>query len=221
MTDHFMIFDNETDGLPKSKEKNVPMSRLEHWPRVIQLAWTVCDADGIDRSWGNYLIKPAGWAIPAPEDPPNFWQKHGFTQERSLAEGVPIAEAAAHFVGDLQSCKYMVSHNMAFDHPVLGAEFIRLGLRSERRPVRICTKEASTHYCKIPHAWRKERRPWMIKDYKWPTLDELHQKLFGRPFADAHQAAGDVAALRTCLFELIRRGVIKPEEFETQQAPPR
>lgn len=220
-TNHFMIFDNETNGLPATKERNVPMTRLDHWPRVIQLAWTVCDAGGEERSWGNYLIKPDGWAIPAPTDPPNFWQKHGFTMELLQEKGVPLAEAAAHLVGDLQSCRYMVSHNMDFDRPVLGAELIRAGLRSERKPVAICTKEASTQYCKIPFPGRRDTRPWVKQSYKWPTLDELHRKLFGTPFADAHQAAGDVAALRACFFELVRRGVIKPEEYETQRAPAR
>jgi DNA polymerase-3 subunit epsilon len=197
------------------------MSRLEHWPRVIQLAWTVCDVTGTERSWGNYLIKPDGWAIPDPEDPPNFWQKHGFTQERSLAEGVPLAEAAAHFVGDLQSCKYMVSHNMEFDYPVLGAELIRYGLRSERVPARICTKESSTDYCRIPFPGRRDTRPWVTQSWKWPTLDELHRKLFGQPFDAAHDARGDVAALKSCLFELIRRGVIRLDDVPATQRAPR
>lgn len=223
MTDHIMIFDNETNGLPKTKERNVPMSRVDHWPRVIQLAWTVCDLEGRELSWGKHLVRPDGWEIPPPEDPPNFWQKHGFTMDLLHAEGRPIAEVADSFVGDLQSCKYMVSHNMEFDYPVLGAEFIRLGARSERIPTRICTKEASTDYCKVPFPGRRDTRSWVKQNWKWPTLAELHTKLFGVPFDNAHDAGGDVAALRACFFELVRRGVIQLEEVPAapQRGPKR
>jgi DNA polymerase-3 subunit epsilon len=214
-----MFFDNETNGLPATKEKNVPATRIDHWPRVIQLAWSLTDLENKELSWGNYLIKPEGWAIPDGTDgkDASFWIKHGYNTAKSLAEGVPIADAVGTFNADLQSADVLVSHNMEFDHKVLGAEFIRLGVRSERVPFRICTKEASTNYCKIPHAWRKEKRPWMIKDFKWPTMAELHMKLFGKPFDNAHDAGGDVAALRVCFFELVRLKVISLENIAATQ----
>ena len=43
-----------------------------------------------------------------------------------------------------------------------------------------------------------------------PTLVELHQKLFGKDFGDAHDASYDVAATARCFFGLMHAGVIKP-----------
>ena len=43
--------------------------------------------------------------------------------------------------------------------------------------------------------------------YKWPSLSELHQTLFGTGFEEAHDAGADVAACADCFLELKRRGV--------------
>jgi DNA polymerase III epsilon subunit-like protein len=155
------------------------------------------------------LIKPDGWEIPKEK----FWIENGFSTEVSALEGVDISSVIIPFVNDVEKVDFIVSHNMAFDHPILGAEMIRLGLRSSKKPEKICTKEASTEYCKIPHAWDKEKRPWMMgkKGYKWPKLSELHVKLFGTEFDGAHDAMSDVNALAKCFFELTKRGVIKLE----------
>ena len=44
--------------------------------------------------------------------------------------------------------------------------------------------------------------------FKWPKLTELHVKLFGEAFAEAHNASADVEATARCFLELIRLGVI-------------
>lgn len=200
-----LFFDTETTGLPK-KKKGGEMKDVENWPRVIQLAWSVGTLDGELISSTKHLIKPDGWEIPKQK----FWIENGFSTEVSLLEGEGISDVIIPFVQDVEKCDFLVSHNMAFDHPILGAEMIRLGLRSSRKPVKICTKEASTNYCKIPHAWDKEKRPWMKgqKGYKWPKLSELHKHLFGTDFEGAHDALADVHALAKCFFELVKRGVI-------------
>jgi len=48
--------------------------------------------------------------------------------------------------------------------------------------------------------------------FKWPTLTELHQKLFGVPFEDAHDAAYDVHATAKCFFGLIQHNALPKEE---------
>lgn len=196
------IFDTETNGKPR--DYKAPMSRVDNWPRVTQLAWKVYDLSGGELSWGNYLIKPDGWEIPKEE----FFIKHGFSTEKSLAEGVPIVEALHSFVGDLQSVEWLFAHNMAFDYNVLGAEMIRAGITSERRPQRICTMERTIEFCKIPFAGRRDNRSWMAQQYKWPKLEELYWRLFGKNFDGAHSAHGDVDATAQCVFELIKLGHI-------------
>jgi DNA polymerase III epsilon subunit-like protein len=187
------------------------MTKLDNWPRVIQLAWLLCDVDGEELSSGNFLIRPDGWTIPDGTDgkDASFWIEHGFDNQKSLEKGIDIAEAVAAFMIDLGQTTYLVSHNMDFDYNVLGAECLRLGFSSKNRPIRLCTKELSTEYCRIPFPGQKRYPGRGPMKYKWPKLDELHHKLFGTKFEEAHDAMGDVRGLKYCFFELVKRKVIK------------
>ncbi len=201
----YLFFDCETTGLPK--DWKAPMQDLDNWPRVIQLAWLLVDKDNLDRSEWKYLILPDRWEIP--KEP--FWLEHGYDTDKSLAEGVPIKQALESFLLDLIECEYLVSHNMSFDYNVVGAELLRANV-SGKKLTRICTKEASTDFCKIPFAGRKQY-PGARQSWKWPKLSELHIKLFGHDSQGAHDAGDDVRALRACFFELVRLGIVKPDNF--------
>lgn len=199
----FIFFDTETTGLPK--DWRAPMTDLNNWPRVIQLAFLVTNDKGEDLYSDNFLIKPDGWEIPAEK----FWIDNGFSTERSLRDGVPIGTALYSFVLNLQNCPFLISHNMDFDYNVLGAELLRENMVSENKPTRICTKEVSTEYCAIPFEGRRQYPGMGQQRFKWPKLSELHKKLFGKDFEGAHDALADVRALKDCFFGLIKVGVIK------------
>jgi len=127
-------------------------------------------------------------------------RKHGITTEKARAEGVPLLDALNGFVSALESATTLVAHNMAFDEKILGAEFLRAKLPNPLPTARrICTKESATEFCAIPGSYG---RP------KWPTLSELHIKLFQRDFKSAHSAGGDVQACADCFFALKSLGVI-------------
>jgi restriction system protein len=64
---------------------------------------------------------------------------------------------------------------------------------------KLCTKELTTDYCKIPGRY----------GYKWPTLEELYKKVFSTSLSASHTALGDVKACKDCFFELVNRRVIK------------
>lgn len=198
-----MFMDVETTGLPKNE--HAPLTDFENWPRIIQIGWLVTDLNGVDQHNGIFLIKPDGWVIPQEE----FWVKHGFFTEKNEREGIPIDAALRPFITHLQPCMYMVSHNMAFDYKIIAAEMLRAQLKSERKALRICTKEASTNYCQIPFANRKQYPGMRPQQWKWPKLSQLHQKLFGTDFEGAHDAMADVYAVKKCFFELVRRGIIQ------------
>ena len=91
---------------------------------------------------------------------------------------------------------------MSFDEKIVGAEMIRLGMKSENKPTKICTKEVSTDFCQIPNQNG-------FASFKWPKLEELHRKLFEVDFEGAHDALNDVMACAKCFFELKRLEVIK------------
>ncbi|HEX4887992.1 MAG TPA: DNA polymerase III subunit alpha, partial [Luteibaculaceae bacterium] len=60
--------------------------------------------------------------------------------------------------------------------------------------------------------------------FKWPTLTELYEKLFGESFAEAHNASADVEATTRAFLESLRKGIISaekaglsPEQFKAFQ----
>lgn len=188
----FIFFDTETCGLPINWK--APMTDLNNWPRVIQLAWLRTDKTGNTLSKGNFLIKPDGWEVPTEK----FWTDNGFSQEDSLKNGVPLKDVLEHFIDDLNKSTHLVSHNMSFDYNVLGAELLRADMKGKKLE-KICTKEIGTNICKIPGFYGK---------YKWPKLIELHEHLFKKGFDGAHDALVDVIACKDCFFEMMEQRLI-------------
>lgn len=188
-----IIFDCESTGLPV--DWKAPMSQLNNWPRVIQLAWIKTDMKGNELTRGEYLIKPDGWEMPSG----SFWVDNGFTQMESMTLGAPISDVLDLFIKDIETSEFLVSHNMSFDYNVVGSEMLRAGKKSEVKLKRICTKEAGTDICQIPGPYNK---------FKWPKLEELHQFLFKKGFDGAHDALSDVIACKDCFFKLIEQCAI-------------
>lgn len=58
--------------------------------------------------------------------------------------------------------------------------------------------KSTTDYCAIEGYY----------GYKWPKLSELHIKLFGYDFEEAHNAAADIDATAKCFWELRKRKLI-------------
>ncbi len=200
----YLIFDTETTGLPKNY--NAPINDLDNWPRCIQIAWQLHDSEGKLISAVNHIIRPDGFDIPF-----NSVQIHGITTERALTEGKDLREVLAEFNEALTQTTYVAGHNIEFDINIMGAEFLRMEVESSLVELQsIDTKNEATDYCAIPGGKGGK--------FKWPTLSELHHKLFGVPFSDAHNAAADVEATARCFFELCRLGVISREDIHITQA---
>lgn len=187
-----LFIDTETTGLPK--RRNAPYTEVSNWPRLVQLAWVIVDTDGRELSAVERIVKPDGFTIPI--EAANI---HGITTEMAMKNGVHLVEALVEFAEALERSNTVVAHNVDYDRPVLEAEFIRAGMNCFLGTKKlICTKDSSTEYCKLPGRY----------GYKWPSLDELHRKLFNAPMGAAHNALVDVRACMKCFFELEERGVI-------------
>ncbi|MFT6054388.1 MAG: DNA polymerase-3 subunit alpha [Roseivirga sp.] len=192
----YLIFDTETTGLPKNY--NAPVSDLENWPRLVQLAWQLHDSKGNLISAQSYIVKPEGFTIPY-----NSQQIHGISTERALEDGQDLTIVLKHFTEDLAKTEITVGHNIEFDLNIVGAEYLRTAQANHLEPVAsIDTKEVSTEFCAIPGGRGGK--------FKWPTLTELHKKLFGEGFGEAHDAAYDVDATARCFFGLMKESVIAP-----------
>lgn len=188
-----LFFDTETTGLPLRRD--APLDDLGNWPRLVELAFILEDGTGRVVSDYSKLIRPEGYTIPESAS-----RIHGITTERALVEGIPIVEAIREFRMALERATTLIAHNLEYDEKVLGAELLRLKLDpaplEARR--RICTMKGSTDYCRIPGSY----------GYKWPSLQELHTRLFGEGFDGAHGALADVEACMRCYGELKRLRVI-------------
>ena len=190
----YLIFDTETTGLPT--RRGAPPSDVGAWPRMVQLAWATYDADGNRVAAQSFLIRPDGFTIP-----PDAQRVHGISTETAARSGIPVAEALAPFAEAASGASVLVAHNFSYDAGVVGAEFHRLRLANPI-PARkhVCTMDESTRYCAIPGP----------RGFKWPNLEQLHRKLFGKGLGEAHNAEADVESCAKCFFELIRLGVVRP-----------
>ena len=68
----YLFFDTETTGLPK--RWNAPVTDLENWPRLVQLAWIMYDDRGNMLESRDVIVKPEGFTIP-----PEASRVHGIT----------------------------------------------------------------------------------------------------------------------------------------------
>ena len=192
-----LFFDVETNGLAKS-QKGAYMD-IENWPRVVQLAWAICDEKGENCIRKNFLIFPKDFSISE-----KMSSIHGITIDRAEKEGVLLNKVLEEFNNDLQHANLIVAHNIEFDLPVLNAEFIRHKIKTRLLEIeKYCTMRSPeiVAFCKIPSS--------ITMGYKWPSLSELNNKLYNKSFEDSHNAAADVDACMKCYFELKRKKIIK------------
>lgn len=188
----YLFFDTETTGLPRNWK--APVTDLNNWPRLVQLAYLYYDENGSKISGGDFIVKPEGYTIPKDAS-----RIHGISTEKALKEGVPISNVLQNFQSFVEEAKILVAHNMSFDEKIVGAEFLRAGMvNSILAKRKICTMHSTTNFCAINGPY----------GYKWPKLSELHYKLFGTGFEEAHNAAADINATAKCFWELKRLGKI-------------
>jgi len=188
----YLFFDTETTGLPSNWK--APVTDLNNWPRLVQLAYLVYDSKGNKIKEDDFIIKPEGFTIPT-----EVSQIHGITTEIALREGKSLSEVLNQFHLLICQAEFLVAHNMNFDEKIVGAEFLRLGMQNSiPAKKKICTMESSTNFCAINGPY----------GYKWPKLSELHYKLFKTSFEEAHNAMIDIRVTSKCFWELVKRNII-------------
>lgn len=206
----FIIFDTETTGLPKNSV--APHTDTDNWPRVVQLAWQLHEDNGKLIHAANHIVYPDGFTIPF-----NAEKVHGISTERAQQEGNPLQDVLEKFEADLINGPVLVAHNIEFDLKTIGAEFVRLDRDTMLHNLeQYDTSEQTKDFCRL--------KGGKGGGFKTPKLAELHTKLFGEAFEDAHDAAYDVSATAKCFFELLKRKVNTPEvtvsaEDITYEAP--
>jgi DNA polymerase-3 subunit epsilon len=183
--DRYLIVDCETSGLPNFKAPADDPSQ----PWMASFAAIFVDADLVVEREYHTLIKPEGWAMS-----PEVTAVNGLTNERLMAEGVPVTEALAVYTGAIDEGRVVVAHNAQFDCKIARGVMRRLGMPDRFEQTRnICTMRALTDVCRIPPNGGRG-------GYKFPKLSEacVH---FGFENLGDHSALNDA---RACL-QLFRK----------------
>lgn len=199
-----LLFDTETDGLPKAWNKN--SIEVDNWPHIVEIsakALRFTRGDCFPEEVGSLssIIYPDGFEIP--ED---VSKVHGITTEKARAEGRPILEVLSEFQALADEADAIVAHNLDFDIKVAEAAFYREKLTpyiSDMLP--ICTMKTTKNLVKAPNA---------RGGFKRPKLSELHSHLFGFEFEGAHRSGADTDALVACFVELLSRNHFKETFFK-------
>lgn len=182
----YLFFDTETTGLPKNW--NAPISDLNNWPRMIQLAYLLQDKDGNELEAGNFLVIPEGFTIPHSAS-----HIHGITTEKAIDEGWELKSVLERFALCIPRAEFIVGHNIRFDRKIVGAEFLR-------------TQMADLLHEKPRHCTMMSGRKYFSK---WPKLEQLHRFFFNAGFEGAHDADADIRATAKCFWQLKLRGDLK------------
>ncbi len=190
----YFFFDCETTGLPRTRYFSP--DDVDGWPRLVQIAWGQYDSRGNVKEARSHIIRPEGFVIPA-----DAARIHGITHDRALREGRELGDVLSEFLEAANKPEtVLVAHNLAFDMGVVGAELVRtnkpLGFLDNPG---ICTMKTTTELCRLP-------RQGGGFGYKWPTLEELHNWVFGRSYDGAHDAARDLEACARSFFKLLEAG---------------
>ncbi len=200
----YLIFDTETTGLPKNWK--APITDTDNWPRCVQIAWQLHDRFGKLIEHQDYLIIPEDYNIPYDAE-----KIHGISTELAQEKGKSLNEVLTLFNEALNKSKFIVGQNLGFDLNIMGSEFYRKGIDSPllEKPVLDTCTEKTANLCKISGG--------RYGKFKLPTLTELHQHLFGEPFAEAHNATADVEATTRCFLELVRTDNYTIQELQEEE----
>jgi DNA polymerase-3 subunit epsilon len=185
-----LFFDTETTGfVSKNLAHNDPKQA-----KCVQLAGILTDDSGDTINEFNCIIQPNGWTVP-----PFVAEIHGITTEKAQKYGVPAELAFKLFNHIADMASLCVGHNYDFDHSMLEIESLNYPVFQWRPIAKCCTMKSATAYCGLTKA---NGSP------KWPKLQEVHNKLFGCSFDDAHDAMADVRATMKCYFAMKKLGLV-------------
>jgi|FLOH01.1.fsa_nt_gi DNA polymerase III epsilon subunit-like protein len=214
-----LVFDTETTGLPKkSAGKEVTFTNEVDWPHIVQFSYVVYNTESLalEQLVDEIIKVPKGV-----EFTPESVRLHGITPEKSNVKGKNIDDVLLEFTRVCEQADVIVAHNIAFDINMIKAEFYRILKRSvlneplespntTRRRIGLdqfasmtmsktfsCTMRENTDLCDI-----RIKRPDNTEYKKYPTLSELHAKLFNIVPSKLHNSLHDVIVCLRCFYKV-------------------
>lgn len=211
-----LIFDTETTGL--SKSKIISKETMHLWPFIVQFSYIIFDTKNY-RTLKMYdkIIKLKPYNVISQEST----NLHGITNEISESEGINLIDTLNEFLIDIKKVDLIVAHNMDFDISMVKIELLRLineyQINENTKQILEnyfnviinlnnlhCTMRKSVDLCQI------ERENVRGKYFKFPSLSELHVKLFNIEPNNLHNSLNDILITLRCFIKLTHnRDVIK------------
>ncbi len=187
----FLLFDASTNGKPKNWKAH--FTDTFSWPKLLHLSWLLYDKKGNLTEENDFLINP-----PSIELDLIALQKAGLTEEQLLEEGKEIKGVLEKFCASAEQAMYIFAFNLQYNENVVLAELYRNDVNHKyMQAERFCLMRESTYFCKIPG---RDGR------YKWPSLTELHGKLYNVGYEGAGNAQKDIMAISRCFNKLLNLG---------------
>lgn len=202
--ERLFFFDTETTGVNPNTARMVSIAWMEISSNMemISAGYQILlpmEREQMEADMFNQ--KPQLVSVHIPEEATDI---HGITNEFMERHGRYAEIFMPPVIERLNMADKVIGHNVNYDIQILKTDikhWIEPGDMAINPKDTVCTMRESTQYAKIPNKGRK--------GYKWPKLEELHNKLFGSGFPQAHNAFFDVRATVKCYFELRSRGVIQ------------
>jgi DNA polymerase-3 subunit epsilon len=199
-----LVFDTETTGLPKSSKNKLTEEGiiqtpeiLNEWPHIIQLSYIIFDTvtNKICYEYDHIISIPKHIEISE-----RSIEIHGITRKYSSNNGLPIQRVLEIFEICVEGCDIIVAHNLSFDKNMLMVESYRnnnisiMSIIRDKIKVEYCTMLHGKELCKIPTKNKMYSDP-----YKYPSLLELHDHLFGKNQINIHNLHDSFIDVIVCL----------------------
>ena len=208
-----LIFDTETTGLPKTKIINP--EKLNDWPYIVQFSYIMYDSfkNEIIKTRDHIIKMTDGYCIP--EESIKF---HQITNEISKKKGIQIEVALNEFFLDLSTVEKLVAHNISFDINMVKVELLRSIYLNINNINAIMLKECKFNfhtittltnaftYCTLQNTINLCAIKMLDKTgkeyFKYPKLEELHEKLFNKKPSNLHNSLNDVLITLRCFCQI-------------------
>lgn len=201
-----LVFDTETNGLPKNMKSNPNGDNFNDWPNIVQLSYILYDTDTkrVIAIHDHIIRVPTGVNIT--EESIKF---HGITNEISQKNGTPFELVVNTFMEYFRLADLVVAHNVEFDQKIIVAEMFRIMQTSADHGIRAaladiaraeyyCTMQQGINMCNIKAFTKTDKKEYI----KFPTLLELCKHLFQYEPKNLHNSLNDALVCFQCFYEM-------------------
>ena len=190
----FLLFDTSANGQPTNYKASY--RDTVNWPRMIHLAWQLMNEKGQILASRNDLIQPNGFSVPSAIE-----KRHKVSMADLKERGIPIEESIEAFMKVVPEADMVFAHNLAFNQGVVTAEADRADIIERLSSAdNYCLMQESTYYCGL--AGKRGQ-------FKWPSLPELHTRIFGKSYNNPSHAEADLNALARCFIVMYKTKVLE------------